>query len=108
MVDARARVEEDAKKKKKEKVIAFIIRALPTKYKFYRGFSVSRPVKELNGGGKKERKKGRNIKKLGNIYIYIRANMNIHALTRGMRNDEKVVGLRTCFFSSNIYIYTRI
>lgn len=71
MVDARARVEERCKKKKKEKVIAFIIRALPTKYKFYRGFSVSRPVKELNGGGKKERKKGRNIKKLGNIYIYI-------------------------------------
>lgn len=31
--------------------------------------------------------------------------MNIHALTRRMRNDEKVVGLRTCFFSSNIYIY---
>lgn len=59
--------------KKKEKVIAFIIRALPTKYKFYRGFSVSRPVKELNGRGKKERKKGRNIKKLGNIYIYIYA-----------------------------------
>lgn len=59
-------------KKKKEKVIAFIIRALQTKYKFCRGFSVSRPVKELNGGGKKERKKGRNIKKLGNIYIYTR------------------------------------
>lgn len=39
--------------------------------------------------------------------MYIRANMNIHALTRGMRNDEKVVGLRTCFFSSE-YIYTYI
>ena len=63
MVDARPRVERCKKKKKerKKKVIAFIIRALPTKYKFYRGFSVSRPVKELNGeGGKrKERKKGR-------------------------------------------------
>ena len=72
MVDARPRVERCKKKKKerKKKVIAFIIRALPTKYKFYRGFSVSRPVKELNGeGGKrKERKKGRNIKKLGNVY----------------------------------------
>lgn len=34
--------------------------------------------------------------------------MNIHALTRGMRNDEKVVGLRTCFFSSNIYIYIHV
>lgn len=39
--------------------------------------------------------------------MYIRANMNIHALTRGMRNDEKVVGLRTCFFSSE-YMYTYI
>lgn len=35
--------------------------------------------------------------------------MNIHALTRGMRNDEKVVGLRTCFFRRiYIYIYTYI
>lgn len=41
--------------------------------------------------------------------MYIRANMNIHALTRGMRNDEKVVGLHTCFFSSEyIYTYTRV
>lgn len=57
--------------------------------------SVSRPVKELNG--EVERKKGRNIKKLEYIYIYIRANMNIHALTRGMRNDEKVVEQRPFF-----------
>lgn len=73
MVDARPRVERCKKKKRKKKVIAFIIRALPTKYKFYRGFSVSRPVKELNGErGKKERKEERKeYKKVGKC-IYAR------------------------------------